>query len=492
MLPNAHITKADFATGGAPPSSIGILAIIAASATGTYDAPAAYARDNLALTDLGAGPLVEYFSLHVQVAKKPAVLNRCHASIPGSYGAITSTASGGTSAVTADNVVLPADENHVIVAITGSGTIGVTGITYTITKDGGKSVSGKKALGTDNFIQDVSAGIKLNLGAGTLVAGATYEFFTKRPIPNDSDLVASLQAMKVTRLAWEGVLVDAECGTATAGLLDTWLGGLEDLGQFKFALLNTRHKTEPCPTAETEAAYATVVTSIVQNQATIRACVGVDAGDYVSTLTGVSQPRPVSLFLGARAMLIPVGEDPAFVGRGNLPGVQISDGSGNPRWHDEELYPGLDDQRVVTLRSFAPGGPSGVYINNANVLSPNGSDYKWLQHIRVINLACTIAWQRLAALLSLGVQTTDPDPQQGNKIFITETDAQRVESFVNGGFSPPLDKQVKAVGFALSRTDDLSSNSASKVHGTVKVVAKRYLKDFEVEASFAKTIAVAA
>jgi len=130
-----------------------------------------------------------------------------------------------------------------------------------------------------------------------------------------------------------------------------------------------------------------------------------------------------------------------------------------------------------------------VYINNANVLSPNGTDYKWLQHVRTMNVACTIAWQRLSQLLSVGVDKQDPDPQTG-KVYITENDAQRIESFVNAGFSPALDKQVSRVLFQLSRTDDLSANAQSTIHGTVKIVSKAYLKNFVIEASFAKSIAV--
>lgn len=489
MLPSADIQKKDFQTGGAPPSSIGILAIIAAAATGTTNVPGSFARDDLAVDAYQYGPLTEYGSYHLQVAKKPVVLCKCAASVAGAYGSVTSDAKGGTSVVSTDGSVLPVDEFDFVLTIKTGGTIGVAGITYTDSHDNGDSTSGVKALGTQTSLTYSKSNIKINFGSGTLVAGATYRFFTTRPHPNDADLPASLNAMKLTRLPWEGVLIDAECGTGTVGLVDTWLQGLEALGQFKFALLNTRHKTEPVPTAEDETAYATAMTTIVQNSASIRLCVGADAADYVSTLTGISQPRPVSMFLGARAMQIPVGEDPAFVSRGNIAGASIADGNGNPRWHDEDLYPTLDDQRLVVMRSFAPGGPQGTYICNANVLSPSGSDYVWLQHVRTMNLACTIAWQRLSKLLSMGVGKQPPDPTTG-KVFILETDAQRIESYVNAGFSPALDGQVNGVSFTLARNDDLSANAQSTVHGTVKIVALAYLKKFVVEAAFSKTIAV--
>jgi hypothetical protein len=254
-------------------------------------------------------------------------------------------------------------------------------------------------------------------------------------------------------------------------------------------LINTRHKTQPVPTAESEGAFATAMQTLTQSDASTRLCVGTDAADYTSTLTGISQPRPTALFLAARAMLIPVGEDPAFVGRGNLPGASLADNRGNPRWHDEDLYPNLDQLRLVTLRSFAPGGPTGIYVTNANVLSPSGSDFVWLQHVRVMNLACSIAWKILNTQLSLGVGKQTPDPTTG-AIYIQPKDAQRINGLVNAAFASPLKGQLSAISFALAQDDDLSSNSSSTVHGTIAVESLAYLKRFLITSTFVKTISV--
>jgi hypothetical protein len=487
MIPSVDIQKKDFQTGGTAPAPTGILAIIAASqlSTGT-NLPSTYARDNLAVTSYGYGPLSEDASYVIQVAKKPVVLLSPTTSTPGAYSAITATALGGTSAVTADGSQLPCDEfvGVTLTVLTG-GTIGTPGIKYTLSKDGGDSNGGIASLGSANFITDAVSGIKLNFASGTLIAGATYVFNTTRPLAGNGDLPASLLALGNTRLPWEGVLIDCTYGTGTVGIVDTWLQGLEARGLFRFALLNTRHKTEPVPAAESEATYAAAMTTLTGEDESIRICVGVDAADYTSTLTGVTQPRPTALFLAARAMLIPVGEDPAFVGRGPLPGASISDGNGNPKWHDEDLYPTLDSQRLTTLRSFDPSAATGVFICNANVLSEPGSDYVWLQHIRTMNLACSIAWQILTKQLSIGVGVQPPDPNTG-EVYILEQDAQRIEALVNAAFRNPLNKQVTSCTFALSRTDDLSSNTDSTVTGTVGLDDLRYLKNFEVDASFLK------
>lgn len=488
MIPSVKITKADYATGSVSPSATGILAIIASTVKGTENQAASYARDDLAVTDFGGGPAVEYLSYDIQVSGNPAVIVKPTTAIAGAYSAITSTPGTGTSVVTADGVSLPVDEYSPLLTIVNGGTVGVSGVTYTTSLDGGASTSAVTALGTANTVTIGTSGVKFDLGAGTLLAGATFSAFCTRPQSNNTDLVAALEALRVTRLPWEGVLIDCAY-TGSVGVIDTWLSGLEAFGQFHFAMVNTRHKNTPVPATETEAAYLAAMTTATSGDSSIRVCVGTDAADLTSTITGVSQPRPTSLFLAARAMSIDPGEDPAYIGRGNIPGAKITDNNGNPRWHDEDLYPGLDAQRLVTLRSFSPGGPSGVYVCNANVISPNGSDYVWLQHVRTMNLACGIAWQVVSGQLSKGVGKKAPDPNSG-AVYIQEKDAQAIDGLVNVAFLQPMKGQVTAVLFRLSRADDLSSNSSSTVHGTVQIESLAYLKKFSIQTSFAKSIQV--
>lgn len=489
MLPSVSLTKQDFQTGSVAPSPDGILAIIAASATGTQNQAAGYFRDDLAYNDFGRGPLTEYDSYVLQVSGKPVVNVRPTASVAGALGSITTTKTG--SAAITNNSSAPVDEFNILVQIVTGGTQGIAGITYQWSRDGGITMSGVTALGTASTITLGDTGVSFAIGSGTLVAGDQWQAYATRPQPNNSDLTAALAALKTTRIPWEAVLIDAVYGTGTVGVVDTWLQGLEKVGMFKMAFLSTRMKNQPAPTAESESSYATAMTSLTASDASIRVCVGTDGADCTSTLTGVTQRRPTAMYAAARAMLIPIGEDPAFVQRGNIPNATISDGNGNPKWHDEDLYPGLDDLRLTTLRSFAPGGPQGTYITNANILSSAGSDYVWVQHVRTMNKACSIAWQVLSGQLSKGVGKKPADPVTG-EVYIQDQDAQTIDDLVNAALASPMKGQVAAVQYATSRTDDLSSNTSSTVNATVKLVSLAYLKKFVVQTSFTKTISAAA
>jgi hypothetical protein len=483
MLPSVQIAKQDFQTGVALPSNVGIMAIVAGSLTGTLNQAGSYARDDLLYSAVQDGPLVQYGSFLLQVGGNPVVAVRGAASTPGAFAGPFTKNIAGSGTVAASGT--PNDEYQPGVDIVTGGTVGTPGITYTYTADG-QTQSGIQALGTATTITIPKTGVVFTV-AGVFDPGDNWNTYTTRPLNTDVDLAAALEALRITRLPWEGVLLDCTLGTGTVALVDTWLAGLEKVGQFHFALLNYRHKIQPAPTGETEQAYAVAATAATASQASDRLCVGADAGAVTSTMTGWSQPRPTSLFLAARAMLIPIGEDPAYVGRGPV-GATIADGNGNPLWHDEDLYPNLDSQRLVTLRSFAPGGPQGTYITDANVLSPNGSDYVWLQHVRTMNVACGIAFQILTTLLSIGVGKKPADPVTG-AVYIQEKDAQRIEGLVNAALAQPMKGQVNAVLFSLSRTDDLRSNSSSTVTGSVQIVSLEYIKQFKVTASFATSLA---
>lgn len=488
-LPAVTITKLQTNVGTAPPSPVGMLAIIAGSQQGTANQPGAYARSDLMLSTFGYGPLTEYGAYVIDTANQPIVAVKCNTTNPATYGTITSSITG-TSVPTA-GATAPLEHYAVKIVIVAGGTIGVAGITYTYSLDGGNVTSGVQALGTSSTLTIPNSGVSFTLGAGTLIAGDSWTVFTERALANDSDVNTSLGVLGNSAVAWEGVLIDSQFGTGTVGIVDTFLSGLEGQGQFKFALLNTRFKLEPEPTGETEAAYATAVTALVSSSTSIRMCVGADGGHLPSPVTGFNLKRPTSLGVGARAMLIPIGEDPAYVARGAVAGFKISDGAGNPLDHDENLFPNLDGLRVMTLRSFAAGGPQGVYVTNANTIQATGGDFVYLQHIRIMNRACTISWAMLAQQLSRGVsKNPKKDPNTG-AVTILETDASAIEALVNGQLQQQLKGQVSSSLFSLSRTDDLSVIPAT-VHALVSIVAKAYIKNYVVTAEFSKTLQIAA
>jgi hypothetical protein len=305
---------------------------------------------------------------------------------------------------------------------------------------------------------------------------------------SDTDITTAMGTLTNSRLPWEGVLIDAAFQTGTTvGLLDELLGALEAKGQFKFGLLNTRFKREPQPTAETESAYATAITTTLGSQTSERISVGADGGHIPSPLTGFNLKRPTSLILAARAMkLVPnIGTSPSYVALGPVDGVTIADSNGNPFDHDEDLFPNLDSLGFTTLRSFAPGGPQGVYITHPNIVSPSNSSIRYLQHLRVLNKACGIAWSVLTGQIQLGVRS-QVNSNTG-ALNIAEIDAQKIEALVNTQLVPTLKGQVTGAQFSLSRDDNLLANPVI-LTGQVSIAALIYVDGFAVQVALVKDI----
>lgn len=477
MIPSVSITKTDGNTGVVKPSADGILAIIAPSEKGTLNQPGAYARQDLAQNDFGYGPLVEYAAYVMSVARKPVVLIRCAASTAATNGTVTHTGAG-TSVVTATGT--PLDDFDVVITIVTGGTIGVAGITYTYSLDGGKTTSGVQALGTSTTITIPNSGVVASCAAGTLLAGQVEAFSTKHARVTSGDLTTALEALRTYGGSWEAILVCAEADATMISALDLWLSAREGDGKYRSAVLNSVFRTS----AQSEAQYLTAMTTAFGASSSTRLVVCGDAGDLASAVRGIRQRRPVALGLAARGMLIDVARDAAYVVDGPIQGFSITDDRLNPKYHDEALFPGLDDIRLASMRSIA--GREGAFINNPLLLSPSGSDYVYWQHTRVMNKACEIAFQLLTGVLSRGVRK---DNTTG---YILEEEAQNIEGLVNAELEKQLKKpgRVSDVAFVLSRTDDLSSNAGATLNGQLEVSALAYVKKFAVNSKFTKKITV--
>ena len=496
-VPGVAVTKNPYALPGIPPSAVGILAIVASSQSNVPGAlvPVIYSNPTTLQSDHGpAGPLVEYGAYVMTPASNqtvnPIVAMNPTSSVAATYTAFTVTGVTGT-AVPSAGATPPLEHYAVIVNIINGGALGTTGITYQISFDNGGTFSATTALGTVLNVSFANTGINIIFGTSTTtyVAGDTFSFFTERALMANADMTAAAAALILSRLPFEGVYFDTNFGSASASTLDTILAGWEANGQFRFGALNSAFKTEPLPTGQTEAAYATALTTAMGSQVSQRVMVGADGGHVPSGLTGYNLKRPTALLTCSRAMgLTPnIGIDPAYVGTGPLQGVTIAGLNFQPFDHDEALYPNLDGLGYTALRSFAPGGPAGTYVNNANVIS-GGSNIAYLQQLRVLNIACGIAWSILSGQLSLGVRTQLN--VNTNQLNIATIDKLKIEGLVNPTLQSSLKGQVTGVLFTLNADDNLGVTPVS-VGGQVSVVGFAYIKNFKIVVAFAKSIAVA-
>ncbi len=487
MIPIAKVTKLDGNTGAVKPGAKGIVAILAPSSAGTPNQAATYTKARQAVLDFGYGALTEYAAQIMATSGNPVVLVKGSTSTAGVPGAVVTAGTGTALATTTTAGSAPNDDyNAAQVVIVNGGAVGAAGITYTYSLDSGQVVSATLALGTSTTITIPNSGVVFTLGTGTLVSGDTITAGMTGPRMTTSDLTTALEALRVSSQPWEMVLVGGHDATgATVSILDIWLAAREAEGRYRAFICNA----VPRATAtQTEAQYAIAMNTAWSTVTSIRGCVCADVGDVVSALPGrgITQQRYVALALAARAAKIQYGVDPAFVADGPVAGFGLSDARGNPKNHDENVYPGLDALRLVTLRSF--DRKAGTFITNANVISSQGSDYVWLQHLRTMNRACEIAFDQLTQQLSRGIRKSTKLGPNG-EVYIAEEDAQRIDALVNQSLAE-LRSQVSDLRFTLSRTDNIGANGPVVLNGDLKLSALAYVKEFDTNAAFVRTVTV--
>src|SRR3972149_4495677 len=157
--PSITETTLDGQLGALPPGSGVPYVVIGASTIGPRNLPAAFARKQYLPTNFGQGPLVELGANSIENTAVAAICVRTGNSVAGSAGEAISSADGTCSAVTKTGTGtftpsingthdLPNAAKNVKVIFPVGGELGVTGIVYQISLDGGATYGMAQALGT--------------------------------------------------------------------------------------------------------------------------------------------------------------------------------------------------------------------------------------------------------------------------------------------------------------------------------------------------------
>lgn len=481
MYQGTEFIRTDGNTGTVRQSNKGIMALIAPGASGLQNVASTYGSDAAIQSDFGTtGQLPELASWMLAKAKKPLVLVRGAASVAGAYSAITKTG-GGTSTPGA-GVTEPNDDYNVVIDFIVGGTIGVAGITYKYSVDGGAKSSAVTALGTATSIVIPGTGITVLLAAGTIVAGNKLTFTTTAAAMNNADVVAALEALRVSTAVFEGVAIYAPADGTIFDTVANWLSARKAEARFYFALLNSRFRGA----AESESAYATAMSTEWSSKANL--------GNLYVSADGFETPNPIAATLAKRYSVLDVatavaqrdyGEDISAPSYGNRDGVNIVDKNGNPKFHNEINFPTLDQLRMITLTTRPDR--QGTYITDSLAMSPTGSDWVYLQYTRVMNRADAILNDFLVNRLSLGFgKETTPS----GAVRIREVDALEIEGEANAVMRRELAAQVDGIEYKMSRQDDVGGAGPKTVNGSLEMSPLLYPKKFVVKEKIVRSVSV--
>jgi hypothetical protein len=472
-LPSLTFTEEDNQLGTIPPNDGDTLAIIATCEKGPINEPGIYLNPKDIQSTFGRGLLAELACWEVATTGRPVLLVREDTVTQGSAGSLVTSGVTGSCVVTLDTAVKPFDDYQVVVLIVAEGTIGTAGITYKYSLDGGITYSRETALGTAATFTIADANVKFNLAAGDLNADDTWSAIAVAPAGDDNTLDDALESLQNTANKFDLIVREGPSTAASVAVLETRCVSMSDLGREMTAIASFRWKNA----GETEQQYADAFNAAFAATVAPHCSVWTDAVDVQSPISQRWYKRRTGFDACVAAVDANPGQDLAEQGTQVRPdGVRLVDQNNNPKYHNELLSPTLDGLRASTYRTWI--GYPGAYIGNARLMSTPGSDFQYLQHRRVMNLAKQVTRRVLTRYSSADLLANATNG------LIDEGDALDIESNVNNELEEELVKTRNASGatYTVNRGDNLISTS--KLKGPLRVIPLIYVKDIDVTASF--------
>lgn len=474
--PSVNITELDGAIGSLPVGQKRI-AVVGVASAGPTATPAAFGRTSSIVSNFTRGPMPELAAFWVNVYKAPAICVRTAQSTVATKDAIVTTGVTGTSVVTATGGTLADDDVEALFKVVVGGTIGVAGITFQWSLDGGRTMSPITALGTATaFVFPNSGGLGFSFAAGTLIANDTVTQRASAANFSASDLGTALEALRVSTYDWDICVI---VGAVDSAIFDA-IATARAANPEKTFICHARTPN----TAESEAAYKVALDAIFGAKADTGIIVCAGACEQTSSISFRSYRRPALFAIAPRLGSVSEEVDIAQPTLGSLPSCSIRDTNGNPKHHDESVNPGLDDSRFTCLRTI--DGKQGVYVNNCRIISAAGSDFEFAQHRRIFNIA------RRTLRLYFTDRLSSPILVDAATGFILESEALEIEAGADAAMRGALRSKPKCSGGGidgkasrfckLSRTDNILSTKTLSVQGAVIPLA--YPKAINIDLGF--------
>jgi len=175
----------------------------------------------------------------------------------GTYGAVDDSAVTGTSTVGVDSAVEPYGTYEAQFKVITGGTIGVAGITYRYSLDGGRNFSQIYALGTANNVTLPQSNVKFTFGAGTLVADDLAKVRTFAPQMGPQDIEDAFDAIAASTVDTALVIVEGDTSVGNFASISSGLDAMMAVGKRVTVLCRTR--LPDYEASETETAWAAAI-----------------------------------------------------------------------------------------------------------------------------------------------------------------------------------------------------------------------------------------
>jgi len=461
-LPEASVSVRDGGLGLADQNDVGIPAFVGASSAGTANTPTSF-NDAQTLRDaFGTGPGVEQAANVLDVAGGPIIFCKAPSSTAGAAGSVTATKTG-TATLAVTGAALDAYDVEVVI-LQGGATLVAGAATFRYSLDGGRTWSAEIAVPTSGVYVIPNTGLTLTwtyVSGTAFVAGDEWVFTTTGPSYTLSEAQTAIQA-----LLDDGTLdffvihvVGAAASAADAATMFTAVEAkMQSAATNNFRYARAIIETPDDTDSNLKSAFASV--------AGTRTLVSGGYAYLLSRLSGAAHLRPAAWPAVAWAAAIGPHEDLGKVRLGPVTNIHSLK-------RDEYKTPGLDAAGFLTLRTHV--GKTGFYVTHGRVKVSPGSDYKYLQYGRVVDIACKAIRAAQLDYLNDEVRVSKTTG------LILETDARDVEANIEARVRTAVTEPGYASHVEISLDRTINVLSTQKMVVRYRIVPLTYFKTIEGE-----------
>jgi len=450
--------------------------IAGCSSSGTVDTRTTVTQPQQVVDLFGQGPMPEAACRVLKTAGGPVDVIKLTAGVAGSNSAVVATLVGAaTGTITLAGT--PNDEYDAIVEITVTGTVGVGAFKFSL--DGGTTYSSEYTIPSGGTFLIPNTGVTMTFvpGAGAVFFedGDVHTFTCVAPHYNSTNVGTAVTALLAdpgtfSFILWTGWETSGANAATLFAALDTHMTSFSNAFRYVRSIISSGN--------DTAANVVTAFAASTSNRISVMhgTCETVSGKPF----EGWGEPAlPTSVLLAARAAKAKLSEDPGRVASGALVGAS------NPS-HDEFLTETLDQHKIGTVRTYI--GQTGIFITNAWLKSQAGSDYRYWQHGRIMDVACAEVYAQQARFISA-------EPRTNSDGTIYELDARGFETDVDNGLNNKLRRPKNASGvaghvsdlsYSIDRTIDLLSTQT--IESNVAVRPLGYPKFIETTLGYSSEV----
>lgn len=338
-------------------------------------------------------------------------------SVQGAVKALEPAVSDNSGTITIDGK--PNNSFGIIVKITGRGGLNTASFKYSI--NNGYTYSEEQTVPLSGEFELPDTGLMLSFGINDTQAyelDDTYRWQTTAPTLTNEDVIKGINLIKSIKQETELVHIVGSCGSDTWAMVSAMQTELQERYHKPLIFVLEAFEKGHDENAEDYIAALKEARKLIKNyqlQVVVSRLlyVGMDGlsrdANAAGIVCGLYARTAVSRSIGETAA-VSIPESKALK---HLP--DLDDGNIND----------IDDMGYLTIRQY--DGLAGYYINNARMMGPEGTDYRYAEEVRVLNKI--IRETRKTALLQLqsDIDLETPDADLKAKVCFIQT---------------PLDKMV--------------------------------------------------